>query len=1166
MNSPTLVSIVVPSYKPQFFEKALNSALLQDYAHIEIVVCDDCPDNAIELIIERNRPRSRFPIRYFHNPERLGEYRNLARGIREARGEYIKFLYDDDLLLPTAVSTLLAAAQAHPQASLVSARRCIIDEHDKLLGNTILTIFPFKHDVIIDGRELASFLGEHIYNFIGEPVCVLCRRKDVLAFGDDLMLLDGEVMHWVGDLAIYLKLLRQGDLVLLDEMLACFRVSDSQFSHLQRETPEITAGHFARYRTAAKALGWVRPDGLNHCVKVATLKAPEHFHELDLLSYFSSEGVQPMGNVDLQAWYNSAARATPVAHWLSQRTLTPIQQQRVDERRAHLAGRLSLCVIVIDRQGAGAALETTRASFEAWAGVTTARLEQHVIDAAHGTAQWVGELNSIVQHSDKDWVLLLEAGDELLANGTLLLDLELPDAGDARMVYCDELYRGTRDMEAALRPGFNLDYLLGIPVIMAGHWLLRRSEVAQVGGFDAALPGAVELDLILRLIEEGGLQGIAHLPEPLLLRDPPSAGDNRDEVTSLERHLARRGFEQAQVAPQGGRRYRIDYAHIERPFVSIVVYGGYPLQLLQRCLQSLLSHTGYAFFEVIIVDHQPVDAQTRQWLSGMQGIGAGKVRVFQAHAAVSRAAAVNQASQQARGEFLVLLDGDAVAIRPDWLEELLNQGQRPEVAIVAGTLVTPEGQVQKSALIAGLGDGVSPAFDCLTINQSGFMQRLRTVQNFSAVPSACMLVRKDLYLAAGGLDEKMTPGNLADLDLCLRITQSGHLVVWTPHAMLVQEQQHAARPAPADLEMVQARWPQVLANDPAYNSNLTLSGEAFALESRAALNWRPLVWRPLPVVLGCPNAAVEAQESRLLAPLEAMSEAGLVDAAISSEALSASELRRLAPDVVVFQDALHTLPLEAMRQARTVPGLFIVLEVQAFLSTSPAGAGLDPMQRWDTLSQAAALADRLVVPTQALAEAFAPLHPDVRVCETRLGKQWLNLLAETEPNTRPRIGCAIEPSTSLDPQLVASVVEALADRVEWVLWGDVCPALRKSAHEVLDDAPHNDPQRLAALRLDLALVPLGTSGLDSCRSPLALLQFGACGYCVIASETPAFDNPLEVTRVANTRQQWLGAIDHHLADPQGRALQGQRLRKQINAQWMFDQPAVLAWARAWSRG
>ncbi len=623
MNSPALVSIVIPAYKPQFFEKALYSAMIQDYAHIEIVICDDCPDDGIATIVERLRPVSRFPVRYFRNQPALKEYRNVARGIREAQGEFVKFLYDDDMLLPGAVGKLVAAMQLNPGVSLASAKRLVVDEHDQVMGETIVTIYPFKHDVLIDGEELASFLGEHIYNFIGEPSMVMCRRADVLAFGDSLMFLAGQVMHWVGDLAIYVKLLRQGNLLMLKDTLGCFRVSESQWSHVARA--QSVDAPFARFREAVQSLGWVRPSASNTTVKVARLDRPEQFHELELAGYFSSEGVVPMGDASMQAWFNTVAKATPVRHWLAQRRLTAAQQRRVAVKRQQLAGQLSVLVVVADSQADSQALELTLESLGDWRASTTTRLDWQVISAVG--KQWVEELNARLLNDDHDWLLVLHAGDQLLANGTLMLDLELAGADHARLVYCDELYRGERDLEAVLRPGPNLDYLLSLPAAMSGHWLLRRERVQAAGGFDAALAEACGFDMILRLIEADGLQGIAHLSEPLLICNAPTIAANPDEVQSLQRHLALRGYRDAQIAVEDGRRYRITYNHAERPLVSIVVMADQEQALLERCLRSLLVNTRYPFFEVLVVDHGLDDYQVRSGLLNLQRTAAGKLRI-----------------------------------------------------------------------------------------------------------------------------------------------------------------------------------------------------------------------------------------------------------------------------------------------------------------------------------------------------------------------------------------------------------------------------------------------------------------------------------------------------------------------------------------------------------
>ena len=60
-NAQPLVSLLMPSCNPRYFAEALDSAIAQSYAHIEIVICDDCENDAIEKIVESRSSAS--PIR-----------------------------------------------------------------------------------------------------------------------------------------------------------------------------------------------------------------------------------------------------------------------------------------------------------------------------------------------------------------------------------------------------------------------------------------------------------------------------------------------------------------------------------------------------------------------------------------------------------------------------------------------------------------------------------------------------------------------------------------------------------------------------------------------------------------------------------------------------------------------------------------------------------------------------------------------------------------------------------------------------------------------------------------------------------------------------------------------------------------------------------------------
>ncbi|EGH24740.1 glycosyl transferase, group 2 family protein, partial [Pseudomonas amygdali pv. mori str. 301020] len=183
MSSSRLVSIVIPAYKPAFFEAALASALRQNHDDIEIIITDDCRDDGIKAIVEKLSPNSRWPIHYFKNATPLGEPHNIAHAIARAQGEYIKFLYDDDILLPDCVRLMFDVMHDSPDIKVVSATRKRIDANGALLADNLYTAYPFGKNVVLNGPELVSFLASHPINFVGEPSAVMSRREDLLVFG-----------------------------------------------------------------------------------------------------------------------------------------------------------------------------------------------------------------------------------------------------------------------------------------------------------------------------------------------------------------------------------------------------------------------------------------------------------------------------------------------------------------------------------------------------------------------------------------------------------------------------------------------------------------------------------------------------------------------------------------------------------------------------------------------------------------------------------------------------------------------------------------------------------------------------------------------------------------------------------------------------------------------
>jgi GT2 family glycosyltransferase len=120
------------------------------------------------------------------------------------------------------------------------------------------------------------------------------------------------------------------------------------------------------------------------------------------------------------------------------------------------------------------------------------------------------------------------------------------------------------------------------------------------------------------------------------------------------------------------------------------------------------------------------------------------------------------------------------------------------------------------------------------------MGRLSYAQNLSGVTAACVMVRKDVWDAVGGLDETFEVA-FNDVDLCMRIRAAGYLIVWTPFAELYhyESKSRGLDEAPekrkrflGEVERFQTRWAKELAaGDPYYNPNFSLDKEDFSIKT-----------------------------------------------------------------------------------------------------------------------------------------------------------------------------------------------------------------------------------------------------------------------------------------------------------------------------------------------
>ncbi|MCK5816154.1 MAG: glycosyltransferase family 2 protein [Flavobacteriaceae bacterium] len=183
-NNKPLVSICIPTYNGEsYIEDAINSALAQTYLNIEIIISDDNSSDDTLIICER-LARVYGNIKVYRNPIKLGLSGNWNESIEKASSNWIKILFQDDLLKPTCVEEMMYEAIDKNVDFVICNREYIFE--DKIPFKKIkmyariskLTSAIFKSNVVYRPEDTAKAISPCIYrNSLGEPPALLFNKK-----------------------------------------------------------------------------------------------------------------------------------------------------------------------------------------------------------------------------------------------------------------------------------------------------------------------------------------------------------------------------------------------------------------------------------------------------------------------------------------------------------------------------------------------------------------------------------------------------------------------------------------------------------------------------------------------------------------------------------------------------------------------------------------------------------------------------------------------------------------------------------------------------------------------------------------------------------------------------------------------------------------------------
>jgi glycosyltransferase involved in cell wall biosynthesis len=204
----SLVTVCIPAYNgAMHLAECLDSVCQQTYDNIDILVVDDSSsDHTPDIVVDYEKRDSR--VRFVRNQSNLGLVGNWHRCIELARGEYIKFAFQDDVLYPACVESLMRATQRGPRFAFC-AREFIAEEgtSKELIeslerGRRRINGLFAARGLISPELFCESILGAMPTNIVGEPSVTLMHRDIPGLYGrfnsDFLQIVDLEYWCRIG--------------------------------------------------------------------------------------------------------------------------------------------------------------------------------------------------------------------------------------------------------------------------------------------------------------------------------------------------------------------------------------------------------------------------------------------------------------------------------------------------------------------------------------------------------------------------------------------------------------------------------------------------------------------------------------------------------------------------------------------------------------------------------------------------------------------------------------------------------------------------------------------------------------------------------------------------------------------------------------------------------